>query len=221
MDGDEHFWQCAGFALLGGIAAIVLLFVLAWSIRVPTDAEAASIAGDRRLIAYQTEAGQQPSLLMIQDNRLLFAPLDLDLTDLLALSPPAWEADELLPVGSVTDDPASAFVCGCVEANLTCPEKVYVGGQVNDPRIAEVQIQVNRQWISFLASAPGFLKTIGAGDVIGDIRWRDASGRVIWAIDRNRDGAIGSGGCLRKTLQMLDRPGEAVSLRECLHDQTA
>jgi hypothetical protein len=221
VNGDERGWRIAGLLLLSSLAGIALFFLVAWSIRVPTDAEAAAMVGGRRLIAYQPEAGVKPSLLLIDGDRLVFAPLALDLRNLLAFSPPAWESEELLPVGSVSDAPATAFVCGCVEVNLPCPEKVYFGGQVNDPRIAEVQIQVNRRWISFLASAPGFLKTIEAGDVIGDIRWRDASGRVIWVIDRNHDGAIGSGGCLRKTLQMLDRPGEIVSFRECLQDQPA
>lgn len=221
MEDDDRFWRFAGLGLMTALAGCCVLILFAWSVRVPTDAEAAAIARPGLLIAYQTEDGHRPSLLVVDDDLMLFEPLSLDRLELLAFDPPAWKADAIWEVGSTTGEAANAFVYGCVEVNLRCPGKAYFGGQVNDPRIASVEVQIDRRWTEFTAHPPGYLWRLPSGKVIGDIRWLDLEGRVVWSIDRNGDGGIGSGDCLRQTFQMLDRSGEIISTRECLQDEPA
>ncbi len=74
----------------------------------------------------------------------------------------------------VTDDPASVAVSDF-------PIRNVLFGQVNDPAIVTVEVQVSDKWTAYPVESPGFAVQASRITRIGaPVRWLDVNGTVVW-----------------------------------------
>ena len=95
---------------------------------------------------------------------------------------PQWQLKGLGYSISASTAPATVGFAPCVGIDgERCDRPPELFGQINDPNIVAMEVEIGAEWRRFAVSAPGFaVRLDGATSAPTGYRWLDAAGRIVW-----------------------------------------
>lgn len=161
------------------VAMIGALVVLTgWLGRPPQTQAEAEDHLERPVMAFQHWDGAPYVVFEFGDSgHVYFDRLRIDWVSIEWPPTPRWQWTGQWSYIDATTAPASA--------GLTSSDAgTVVFGQVNDPGIVTLELEIDGSWRSYPISAPGYAVRLSGFDATPTgYRWLDAGGRVIWSAD--------------------------------------
>lgn len=187
---ETHAWTVAVATACGTLLCLTGLLLYSWLAQPPTLEDATAIAESGELIAYST-ADRRPHMLMIDGDQLVYDRLRLDWRPLTNAETPDWRLTDDQYRVRRTPTPANASLLLCAgDSNRECDRAIDLVGEISSRAITHVEIAVDGQWERHLVFGQGFIIPLDRRRTIGDVRWLNVAGEVVWALDRDLDGQI-------------------------------